>query len=205
MTLAQPGATGAKGEKGDTGVTGATGAKGEKGDAGATGATGAKGEKGDAGATGATGAKGEKGDAGATGATGAKGEKGDAGATGATGAKGEKGDAGATGATGAKGEKGDAGDTTPKFLTKNLSTEELNWYKTNNIDLTEVDANGTPKYLIAKGQVDKKYHVYQTYKDTTYKSVQQVASGNNYLYTTNAAENQKNGKYSNFSWWRLCY
>ena len=62
--------TGAKGDPGEKGDTGATGAQGEKGDTGATGAQGEKGEKGDTGATGAQGEKGEKGD---------PGEKGDAG------------------------------------------------------------------------------------------------------------------------------
>ncbi|WP_204788318.1 YadA family autotransporter adhesin, partial [Neisseria subflava] len=85
--------TGDKGEKGDTGATGATGDKGEKGDTGATGATGDKGAKGDTGATGATGDKGAKGDTGATGATGDKGEKGDTGATGATGDNGKSAEA----------------------------------------------------------------------------------------------------------------
>jgi hypothetical protein len=113
------GETGAKGDKGDKGDTGATGAKGDKGDTGATGA------KGDTGATGETGAKGDTGATGAKGDTGATGAKGDTGATGPQGlpgsaadaAKGDKGDTGATGpqglpgATGETGAKGDKGDT----------------------------------------------------------------------------------------------
>lgn len=79
---------------------------------------------------------------------------------------------------------------TPKFLKNNLSAAELNWYINNNIDLTEVDAAGAPKYLIAKGQNDGKYHIYKQYSGTTYKSVTAVASGNNYLYTTDAASNK---------------
>jgi len=109
-----------KGEKGDTGATGAQGPQGEKGDTGATGAQGPQGEKGDAGATGVQGPQGEKGDTGAqgpqgekgdTGAQGPKGDKGDTGATGAQGPQGEKGDTGATGAQGPQGDKGDTGAT----------------------------------------------------------------------------------------------
>lgn len=102
-----------RGEKGDTG---ATGAKGEKGD---TGAQGAKGDKGDTGAAGKDGAQGAKGDKGDAGTPGAKGEDGksayqiwlDAGNTGSEAAflaslKGDAGTKGDTGAAGAPGADG---------------------------------------------------------------------------------------------------
>lgn len=111
-----------RGEKGDTG---ATGAKGEKGD---TGAQGAKGDKGDTGAAGKDGAQGAKGDKGDAGTPGAKGEDGKSayqiwldagnigneavflaslkGAKGDTGAKGDKGDTGTKGDTGVAGAPG---------------------------------------------------------------------------------------------------
>ncbi|MGO4919812.1 hypothetical protein ACEN2N_09690, partial [Maribacter spongiicola] len=76
---------GATGPKGDTGDTGAVGPKGDTGD---TGAVGPKGDTGD------TGAVGPKGDTGDTGAVGPKGDTGD------TGAVGPKGDTGATGPAG---------------------------------------------------------------------------------------------------------
>ena len=58
--IAQKGATGAKGDKGDKGATGEQGPKGDKGDTGATGPQGPKG------ATGATGPQGPQGPAGST-------------------------------------------------------------------------------------------------------------------------------------------
>ena len=58
--IAQKGATGAKGDKGDKGATGEQGPKGPKGDTGATGPQGPKG------ATGATGPQGPQGPSGST-------------------------------------------------------------------------------------------------------------------------------------------
>ena len=81
-----------KGQKGDTGVTGAQGITGQKGDRGETlvqtmsGPVGDKGEKGQQGLIGAAGQKGDRGYQGIAGNDGAKGDKGDG-----------KGDAKATG------------------------------------------------------------------------------------------------------------
>ena len=93
------GPQGAKGDKGDTGETGAQGAKGD------TGATGPQGAKGD---TGVAGPKGDKGDPGSIGPQGPKGD------TGAAGPKGDKGDTGAVGPKGDKGDKGDIGIAGPQ-------------------------------------------------------------------------------------------
>jgi len=80
--------------------------------------------------------------------------------------------------------------TTPEFLAKNLSTAELSWLKSNNIDLTQVATDGSPTYLVAKGQQDGKYHIYKQYKGAQYKCVVSVPQGNNYLYTTDVASNK---------------
>lgn len=72
-SIAERGATGPQGTKGDTGATGPQGPKGD------TGPQGPKGDKGD------TGAQGPKGDPGATGATGPKGDTGPQGPKGADG------------------------------------------------------------------------------------------------------------------------
>ena len=126
ITKGDKGETGATGAQGPKGETGATGAQGPKGETGATGAQGPKGETGATGApgpkgeTGATGPQGSKGETGATGAQGPKGETGATGAqgpkgeTGATGPQGPKGETGATGAQGPKGETGATGAQGPK-------------------------------------------------------------------------------------------
>jgi len=90
-----------------------------------------------------------------------------------------------------------AADDTAKFLEQNLSASELKWYKDNNIDLTTLNKDGTPKYLISKGQQDGKYHVYQQYSGTVYKSVVSVAQGNNYLYTQDTASNKNMANIAN--------
>ena len=79
---------------------------------------------------------------------------------------------------------------TPEFLAKNLSSAELNWLKSSNIDLTQVDTDGSPTYLVAKGQQDGKYHIYKQYNKTQYKSVISVPTGNNYIYTNDVASNK---------------
>ena len=105
------GADGAKGDRGEQGITGSDGAAGAKGATGDRGLTGLTGASGLTGATGSTGLSGATGFSGATGATGATGLKGDTGAAGAVGATGPTGLTGASGSTGSTGAKGDTGLT----------------------------------------------------------------------------------------------
>jgi hypothetical protein len=120
------GATGPKGDTGDTGPQGIAGATGPKGDAGPQGIPGATGPKGDTGDAGIQGPAGVTGLQGIPGATGPKGDTGDAGIqgpagvtglqgiAGATGPKGDTGDAGIQGPAGIIGLQGIAGATGPK-------------------------------------------------------------------------------------------
>ena len=85
------GATGLKGDKGDTGPQGPKGDKGDTGDQGPKGDTGDTGPQGPKGDTGETGSQGPKGD---TGDTGPQGPKGDTGETGPQGPKGDPGPGG---------------------------------------------------------------------------------------------------------------
>jgi len=112
-----PGVQGEAGPKGDIGDTGPQGPQGEigpqgiQGNIGPQGATGDTGPQGETGAVGPTGPAGPKGDTGDTGPQGIQGEIGPKGETGLQGAKGDTGAAGAAGPQGAKGDKGDTGDT----------------------------------------------------------------------------------------------
>ncbi|MGN0878439.1 MAG: hypothetical protein ACI4WT_03150 [Oligosphaeraceae bacterium] len=120
-----------KGERGDTGETGARGDTGATGPQGLKGDTGAQGPKGDTGGMGPQGPKGDTGDMGPQGPkgdTGAQGPKGDTGDMGPQGPKGDTGDTGATGPQGLKGDTGATGPQGPKgdpFVYADFTAEQL--------------------------------------------------------------------------------
>ena len=76
-----------------------------------------------------------------------------------------------------------------------VADEEWQQVANNNIDLTEKLENGEPRYIIAQGYHDNKYHVYDM---STNKTIVSVASGNNTMYTLNKCDDNTQGK-------KVCY
>ena len=73
--------------------------------------------------------------------------------------------------------------TDGKSLMSQISDADKKYIEENDIDLTEKNDNGTSKYIIAMGDDDLTYHVYET--DSTGSSgtsITRVESGNNNIY-----------------------
>lgn len=60
-----------------------------------------------------------------------------------------------------------------------VADDEWKMVADNNIDLSEKLENGEPRYIIAQGKDDNKYHVYDMSKNS---SIKQVETGNNRMY-----------------------
>lgn len=78
------------------------------------------------------------------------------------------GDSYAAGGTGSA-VQGQASPKTKENLMSLISEDEYAIVKKNNLDLTEKQANGNPRYIFVKGQRDGKYHIYDLcyYKNST--------------------------------------
>lgn len=85
----------------------------------------------------------------------------------------------------------------PETVTSNMLDKltDLDKNYLNKIDFSEKAADGSPKYLVAKGKTDGEYHIYEYSNKTTYKAVAgftdgkrdygKISSGNGYLYLNN--------------------
>lgn len=139
-----------KGEKGDQGIQGIQGKQGVQGARGATGQTGARGEKGDSITVSST-TRDSQGNTIVNFSDGSS----------VTIPKGEKGDRGATGARGATGEVGPKGDKGDPLKFEDLTQEQINQIKAQDVDLT----NYATKDDLAKVDVSSQLKDYATKKE----------------------------------------